>query len=38
MKIMSKLKGLNDYQKKQKTIKYLISRGFEYDVILQVSD
>lgn len=34
----SKLKGLNDYQKKQKTIKYLISRGFEYDVILQVSD
>lgn len=34
----SKLKGLNDYQKKQKTIKYLLSRGFEYDAILQVSD
>lgn len=34
----SKLKGLNDYQKKLKTIKYLLSRGFEYDTILQVND
>lgn len=34
----SKLKGLNDYQKKLKTIKYLLSRGFEYDAILQVND
>lgn len=32
----SKLKGLKDYQKKSKTITYLISRGFEYEVILQV--
>ncbi len=32
----SKLKGLKDYQKKSKTINYLLSRGFEYDVISQV--
>jgi regulatory protein len=32
----SKLKGLKDYQKKSKTITYLRSRGFEYEVILQV--
>ncbi|WP_210151325.1 regulatory protein RecX [Chryseobacterium scophthalmum] len=32
----SKLKGLQNYQKKSKTIKYLLSRGFEYDSILQV--
>lgn len=32
----SKLSGLKDYQKKSKTIKYLLSRGFEYEVILQV--
>lgn len=34
----AKLKGLNDHQKKLKTVKYLISRGFEYEVILEVSD
>lgn len=32
----SKLKGLKDYQKKSKTITYLRSRGFEYEVILQI--
>ncbi|MCW3170526.1 RecX family transcriptional regulator [Chryseobacterium sp. 09-1422] len=32
----SKLKGLKDYQKRSKTITYLRSRGFEYEVILQV--
>ena len=31
----SKQKGLKDYQKKSKTIHYLISRGFEYEEILQ---
>jgi len=34
----SKQKGLQVYQKKSKTIKYLLSRGFEYDEILQVID
>lgn len=29
----SKQKGLQEYQKKSKTIKYLISRGFEYEKI-----
>ncbi|WP_410744653.1 regulatory protein RecX [Epilithonimonas zeae] len=32
----SKQKGLKEYQKKSKTIKHLISKGFEYDVILDV--
>lgn len=32
----SKLKGLKDYQKKSKTIKYLLNKGFEYADILQV--
>lgn len=32
----SKQKGLREYQKKSKTIKYLMSRGFEYDVIREV--
>ncbi|HEX7869240.1 MAG TPA: regulatory protein RecX [Chryseobacterium sp.] len=32
----SKLKGLQNYQKKSKTIAYLINRGFEYETILQV--
>jgi len=31
-----KLFGLKEYQKKQKTIKYLLSKGFEYDVILRI--
>lgn len=30
----SKQHGLKEYQKKSKTIKYLISRGFEYEKIL----
>jgi len=34
----SKQKGLQEYQKKSKTIKYLLSRGFEYENILQVTD
>lgn len=32
----SKQKGLQEYQKKSKTIKHLLSRGFEYENILQV--
>ncbi len=32
----SKQKGMKDYQKKSKTIKYLISKGYEYDVVLDV--
>jgi len=32
----SKQKGLKDYQKKSKAIKHLISKGYEYDVILEV--
>ncbi|MCY0979363.1 regulatory protein RecX [Chryseobacterium wangxinyae] len=32
----SKQKGLQVYQKRSKTIKYLLSRGFEYDNILHV--
>lgn len=31
----SKLKGLQEYQKKSKTIKYLLSKGFEYEKITQ---
>lgn len=34
----SKLKGLQAYQKKSKTIKYLLSRGFEYDKINDTFD
>lgn len=34
----SKLKGLKEYQKKAKTVKYLLSRGFEYDEILHLID
>ena len=32
----SKLKGLQAYQKKSKTIKYLLSKGFEYEEITQL--
>ncbi|WP_353149271.1 regulatory protein RecX [Chryseobacterium sp.] len=32
----SKQKGLQEYQKKSKTIKYLMSRGFEYEIIGEV--
>ncbi|MCY0971005.1 regulatory protein RecX [Chryseobacterium wangxinyae] len=32
----SKQKGLQVYQKRSKTIKYLLSRGFEYENILHV--
>lgn len=34
----SKQKGLKDYQKKSKTIKHLMSKGYEYDLIMEVSD
>lgn len=30
----SKQKGLKEYQKKSNTIRYLLSKGFEYDVII----
>lgn len=33
----SRQKGLKEYQKKSKTIQYLLSRGFEYDAILDVN-
>ncbi|WDF46967.1 regulatory protein RecX [Chryseobacterium sp. KACC 21268] len=29
-------KGLNDYQKKTKTIRHLLSKGFEYEVISEL--
>lgn len=29
-------KGLKDYQKKQKLIKFLISKGYEYELILKI--
>ena len=32
----SKQKGLKDYQKKSKTIRYLISKGFEYELVWNV--
>ena len=35
-KYTSALKGLQPYQKKSKTIKYLLSKGFEYEVITEV--
>lgn len=31
----SRQKGLKEYQKKSKTIKYLMSRGFEYELITE---
>lgn len=31
-----KQKELNFYHKKNKTIKYMISKGFEYDVVLEI--
>jgi regulatory protein len=34
----SKQKGLKEYQKKSKTIKYLMSRGFEYEKINDIFD
>ncbi|SHE72957.1 regulatory protein RecX [Chryseobacterium sp. OV279] len=34
----SKQKGLQEYQKKSKTIKYLMSRGFEYEKIAETLD
>ena len=33
-----KLRGLKEYQKKMKTTKYLMSRGFEYDIIIQLQN
>ncbi|AZI34504.1 regulatory protein RecX [Kaistella carnis] len=32
----SKITGLQGYQKKSKTIKYLLSKGFEYEEIVEV--
>lgn len=32
----SKLSGLKEYQKKMKTIKYLLSRGFEYELLMNL--
>lgn len=31
-----KQKGLKEYQKKSKTITYLLSKGYEYDLILEI--
>lgn len=31
-------KGLKEYQKKSKTVKYLLGRGFEYEEILRVME
>ena len=31
-------KGLKEYQKKSKTIKYLLSKGYEYEAILDLMD
>lgn len=32
----SKLSGLKEYQKKMKTVKYLLSRGFEYELLMNL--
>ncbi|MBU3050603.1 RecX family transcriptional regulator, partial [Chryseobacterium indologenes] len=32
----SKQKGMPEYQRKSKTIKYLMSRGFEYEKIIDI--
>lgn len=32
----SKIKGLQVYQKKSKTIKYLLGKGFEYEEIMEI--
>ncbi|WP_373995766.1 regulatory protein RecX [Chryseobacterium sp. ON_d1] len=34
----SKQKGLKEYQKKTKTIKYLMGKGFEYEKIIDIFD
>ncbi|WP_374445548.1 regulatory protein RecX [Epilithonimonas sp.] len=34
----SRQKGLKEYQKKSKTIRYLLSRGFEYEEIVKAID
>lgn len=34
----AKLSGLKDYQKKSKTIRHLLSKGFEYEVINEVME
>lgn len=36
-KYYSALKGLKEYQKKMKTTKYLMTRGFEYERILKLN-
>ncbi len=32
----SKLKGIREYQKKSRTLKYLLSKGFEYEEISEI--
>ena len=34
-KIIPTFKGLKEYQKKQKAIKYLLAKGYEYDLIVK---
>lgn len=34
----SKQKGLKDYQKRVKTTRYLLSRGYDYDDILKITE
>lgn len=33
----SKIKGLQNYQKNIKTVRYLLGRGFEYDLISKIN-
>lgn len=33
---VTRIRGLNEYQKRAKTIRYLLGRGFEYDVMQNV--
>jgi regulatory protein len=35
-KYYSNLKNLNDHQKKSKTVKYLLDKGFEYELISEM--
>jgi regulatory protein len=38
VKYFSQTKGLKEYQRKIKTTKYLLSRGFEYEDILNLNN
>ena len=34
-KLMPTYKGLNDYQKKNKLIRFLVTKGYEYEIIIE---